>query len=616
MPSEPHTPESRPRPPRINGRKRGEGAQPELRVGDLAALSAASRHYAKSREDRRSRRTSSQWLVAVVAALFVGVATGFLTASAHICAASLRFTTPPSAEQRTDIRKALMDFAWREETKQATPAFERRAWFVDAPNNELLRLCLHAPDRAVGVQHVRQLAESFIAAMEKEAAALGSTPTDAERVLARQASLLDDRLQTAQVQLESAMAARPGSDPTKARSTLVEEWEKARERFVALRRALTEANAEYDRLKTERDPTSGLVATEDRRAALEKDDALQQDLGELTVNLTEVKLHLLNVWQKSAGPLELLQSAARDLAEVRAVDVNAVGVSGEMVEDLNATSTVYLKLLAAFATEWNKEFVTLRRRPVDPMTGAVLELHRRMRKRLSDFLYQAGKHLANMRGIVDGVADLPGDRPRLHVLHAALMRFFRAVQMAHHRFEFSAGAIETQANFKLDTALRGSRGLFRRSQIRITGIDRSLQERARRRAVAQRAEDLQRTEKRLASLREAADVAVERLVALQEGLNVNAGLTESYLRSTLLADMSKGRIDFTNADLEATKGTLAQLTDRRMQSLAGAKLELASVDVIGRTGDMQQRVRIGGLTALFTLLVVGFVQWLMVRRGH
>lgn len=349
---------------------------------------------------------------------------------------------------------------------------------------------------------------------------------------------------------------------------------------------------------------------------LEKDDALQQDLGELTVNLTEVKLHLLNVWQASAGPLELLQTASRDLAEIRAADVGATGTAGEMVTDLRSTGLEYVDLLTAFATEWNKEFVTLRRRPIDPMTGAVLELHRRMRTRLSDFLFQAGKHTAKMRGMVDGVGDLPGDRPRLHVLHASLMRFFRAVQMAHHRFEFSAGAIETQANFKLDTAQRAARGLFRRSQIRITNIDRLLQEQARQRAVAQRAEDLQRTEKRLASLREAAYLAVERLVAVQEGLNVNAGLTESYLRSTLLADMSKGRIDFTKADLAATQGTLAQLTDRRMQSIVGVNLELASVDVIGRTGNVPQRLQLGGLSALVTLLVVGLVQWVMVRRGH
>ena len=322
------------------------------------------------------------------------------------------------------------------------------------------------------------------------------------------------------------------------------------------------------------------------------------------------------VWQESAGSLEFLQNAARDLSELQASDVGAEGVAGEMVTDLQSTGLVYVDLLAAFATEWNKEFVTLRRRPIDPMTGAVLELQRRTRTRLSDFLYQAGNHLAKMRSIVDGVADLPGDRPRLHVLHASLMRFFRAVQSTHHRFEFSAGAIETQANFKLDTAQRAARGLFRRSQVRIADLDRLLQEQARRQAVAQRAEDLQRTEKRLASLRESADVAVERLVALQEGLNVNAGLTESYLRSTLLADMSKGRIDFTKADLEATKGTLAQLTDRRMQSIGGAKLELASVDVIGRTGGVLQRLQFGGLSALVTLLVVGLVQWLMVRRGH
>ena len=617
MPSEPHTPESKPRPTRINGRKRGEDGRPLRRSGDLAALSAASRHYAKNLDDRRSHRTALPWLIAVVAALLVGLATALLLPSAHICAASLRFATQPTAAQRAHVRKALMDFAWRDGAKQATPALERRAWFVDAPSDDVLRLCLHASDRTLGVQWVRLLSESFIASIEKEAATIGATPTDGERALSLHAARLDERLRTAQAQLESAAAAaEPDHDPTQSRSALVEDWETARTRFMELRQALTESNAEYDRLKNERNPTSGIVSTEDRRVALEKDDALQQDLGELTVNLTEVKLHLLLVWQKSAGPLEFLQNAARDLAELRAADVGAEGVAGEMVTDLQSTGSVYVDLLAAFATEWNKEFVTLRRHSIDPMIGAVLELQRRTRTRLNDFLYQAGKHLAQMRGIVDGVGDLPGDRPRLHVLHGSLMRFFRAVQSAHHRFEFSAGAIETQANFKLDTAQRAARGLFRRSQVRIADLDRLLQEQARRRAVAQRAEDLQRTEKRLASLREAADVAVERLVALQEGLNVNAGLTESYLRSTLLADMSKGRIDFTKSDLEATKGTLAQLTDQRMQSLAGPKLELASVDVIGRTGDVLQRLRTGGLSALVTLLVVGLVQWMMSRRGH
>ncbi|MCH8148660.1 MAG: hypothetical protein IH987_11790 [Planctomycetes bacterium] len=616
MPSEPHTPESRPRPTRINGRKRAEGGRPYKRSGDLAALSDASRHYAQAHNDRRSHRTASQWLIAFAAALLVGLAVAFLLPSAHICAASLRFAAPPTSAQRAQVRKALMDFAWRDQAKQAAPELERRAWFVDEPSHDTLRLCLHASDRSLGVQRVRLLSESFIASIEKEAAVIGATPTDGERALSLYAARLDERLQAAQAQLESTTAGEPENDPTPARSALTKDWETARARFIDLRLALSETNAQYDQLRNERNPTSGIVATEDRRVVLEKDDALQQDLGELTVNLTEVKLHLLNVWQASAGPLELLQTASRDLAEIRAADVGATGTAGEMVTDLRSTGLEYVDLLTAFATEWNKEFVTLRRRPIDPMTGAVLELHRRMRTRLSDFLFQAGKHTAKMRGMVDGVGDLPGDRPRLHVLHASLMRFFRAVQMAHHRFEFSAGAIETQANFKLDTAQRAARGLFRRSQIRITNIDRLLQEQARQRAVAQRAEDLQRTEKRLASLREAAYLAVERLVAVQEGLNVNAGLTESYLRSTLLADMSKGRIDFTKADLAATQGTLAQLTDRRMQSIVGVNLELASVDVIGRTGNVPQRLQLGGLSALVTLLVVGLVQWVMVRRGH
>ncbi len=124
MPSEPHTPESKPRPTRINGRKRGEGGPPLHRSGDLAALSAASRHYAKTHDDRRSHGTASQWLIAVIAALLVGLATAFLLPSAHICAASLRFAALPTAVQRQlwDRLHELATGLWMHVKTQDTPA--------------------------------------------------------------------------------------------------------------------------------------------------------------------------------------------------------------------------------------------------------------------------------------------------------------------------------------------------------------------------------------------------------------------------------------------------------------------------------------------------------------
>jgi len=259
--------------------------------------------------------------------------------------------------------------------------------------------------------------------------------------------------------------------------------------------------------------------------------------------------------------------------------------------------------------------VALKRRPVDPMAAEQLDVYRRVRSQLGDFLYQAGNRLADVRRVVEGIEDLGSGGARYFVLHATLARRFSAMQTAHHRFEFAAGTIDSQRNFQLDAALRSARGLFRRTQARIAQIDRRLMDKAQQVAAARRDAELAELDTKIHSLRESANEAVERLIGIQEDLQVNTGVTEAHLKASLRAGMSKDWIGVTETQLTAAQEALQKLAKARLDAAASTDVALESVDIIGRSVTTADRMQIGGMSALAALLIVGAAQIWMRRRG-
>jgi len=269
-------------------------------------------------------------------------------------------------------------------------------------------------------------------------------------------------------------------------------------------------------------PEHVLVLGDARTIALAADIDLQQDLKELSVNLTELKLYMLEVWQDTSGLLEKLQTICEETCTTVSPDNNngAEESATVILGNLDRATKLYKDRLETFSTTWTAEYTAIGRLAVDPFSAELLERHERLRAMLSEFLYHEGKQLSAMRASLQDMTRGDGDGARYHVLHSNLSRAFQRLQLAHHRFEFKAGTIDIAQNFHMDAALQASRGLRRRSQIRIRLIDGRLQEEARHRATKQRVLELADSESRLNKTHRYAKDTVLEMFGMQADLNL------------------------------------------------------------------------------------------------
>ncbi|GAF75874.1 unnamed protein product, partial [marine sediment metagenome] len=253
-------------------------------------------------------------MVAGVAAAVVGVALTLAGRCEYRCAATIRLTGDVSAAQYATYRKDLRDYAWDRASDSTEAHLGPRRWSVDSPGPALLRFSLTANDRQAGVQRARVIAEGYRDEMRAKAANARATPTEAEDILAEYVARLQTRLNETQTRVGAAVAALPDTASEHLKSVMTQ-WKALRADFDTAREQLNRATVDLTRLRSEPEPTHGIVSSEVRGEARRADKALQQDLRELAVNLTELKLHLLNVWQQSAGPLERLVLSANELIE-------------------------------------------------------------------------------------------------------------------------------------------------------------------------------------------------------------------------------------------------------------------------------------------------------------
>ena len=164
------------------------------------------------------------------------------------------------------------------------------------------------------------------------------------------------------------------------------------------------------------------------------------------------------------------------------------------------------------------------------------------------------------------------------MLQSDLTRGFHAVQQAHHRFEFAAGALEPAVNFKLDAALLGARGLRRRSQLRIRRIDEQLQTDAAMRARRGRTTDLAQAKRSYGQLRATLDHAVTKLLSVQDDLNLAVSEASTSVRSVLLHDLLKTQVEWIHRDLAAAQETLRTTEERLKTSASTSPLRLVSCE--------------------------------------
>lgn len=490
-----------------------------------------------------------------------------------------------------------------EETSAIIPIHVER----DGPGRLSLRIS--AANRRAGLDFLRRTAAKFQEHVSRNAAELREAPSAGEEVLSEEAHRLRQQAAQADDAAADAAADLPASNPRVDRASLLARWQVLREDWSSSRATLERSMADAQRLRSQPEPTAGIVLTEERRVAIEQDGPLQQDLRELAVRLSELRLHLLTVWQNSAGRLDQLRQAADEFQQsLEQIDTTKLPANvTASIGGVTAEMKAFREMLGSFIDAWTAEFTGLQRNEVDAFSAEVLDANERLRKLAHDFLFNSGQRLSTARKQLKSIADDPGATSRHHVLHSNLTRGFQSVQGLRHRFEFAAGALDTPDNFRLDSSLRAARGLRRRTQERIEQIERKLLAEARQRARQEQAEALAEAQQAIERTRAAAERTVEDLFTVQEGLLAGGQLSEEFAAAVLRAELAAQRVLATRQALATIEGRLSEMASQRRAAADSLQVELVSCEVVGYGLDGWRRARLGliGFVATFIVVLVG-----------
>jgi len=588
---------------------------PSLR-SELEALIMASSSQASLSQPRRRPAPRFNLVMTGLVSTVVGLALAMGTPLEHRCAATFHVDTSFTERHGDELRTALADYLSRFGGNDSGIGPVASRWWIDAPAIGIMQFGLTTTDRRKGVEEAQAAAQGFIAALQARRDEVRRTPSAVERAISELVVQHQDRVALARDSLDSATASLPPADPRVDRDALVQRWRELRTDFTATQEQLAQAAEGFDRLRSDSEPTHGIVSADDRRRALESDPALQQDLRELEVKLSELKLHLLNVWQQSAGRLELLQTAMDELSRTAAESDTTRLPSNLLsaVQSLASETDAFRQTLATFADAWTSEFTSLQRMNVDPAAGEIMDGYQRVRWLLSDFLFAASQRLSALRSHLSVLGEQTSDNARHHVLQSNLTRAFQSAQAAHHRFEFAAGAIDTPDNFRLDAALRSARGLRRRTLEQIQQIEQRLQTEAIEQAKRQRAQALVEAQQSVERIRATAEQTIEQLFSVDDGLIQSVGLTDDFLHAVLKAELAADRLQTTQEYLSHAAQRLRELSAEREATSADIGVKLVSCGVIETELNLPQRARLGGIAFGVTLVTILFGQWLMTRR--
>jgi vacuolar-type H+-ATPase subunit H len=285
-----------------------------------------------------------------------------------------------------------------------------------------------------------------------------------------------------------------------------------------------------------------------------------------------------------------------------------------VVAGLDTQTRVYDDALTSFLEQWSSAFSAVQSQEIDPLSGALPDLHLSARGALNSFLFDAEKRLTAMRGQLEPSPEGVNVDARFFVLQSDLVRGFQALQQAHHHFAFAAGGLDTRENFRLDSALNRARGLRRRTQERIRRIEEHLERQAAQLALEQFSRDREDARARLNVVREEADAAVQEMVALQDGLNLSAGMSEQFLRALVQVELAKTKVRVTQGDLFKQEEQLRKLAAEREANHPPAdQIEVVSVESSAVPLNWTVKLRAGIIAGTLTLVLLLAGQRWMIR---
>jgi len=516
--------------------------------------------------------------------------------------------TADAPDALAPYRDELLETAASSLAKPGTAT--KALWAVaENPPGSGLELTFQAPDREQAEAAARDLANAYQQRLEATAQAARSNRTEGERLLDERLARMRADLSRALREQQDTEAGLPSDDSLRSREDAFGELARQRRDLTTRRRDLEQAVHHLDELKNTPLPENPPVAPEARRQAMLADRDLQQDLAELKVRLATVRSAVLEVWQTSAPILDELVAAAGNLERVgqgKTAD-KAESTKRAALEKVSDAASAYYERLTTFARVWTRECVGLQQAEIDPTSPAVLEAQERIAQLLGDYLYSASQTLTELREQAQRLADESGDQARHHAVVADLVRDFQSLQAAHHRFEFAASAVRQADNFHIAGAIQSAQGLQWRTRRRQEGIERRLEQEARKAAAAGRQTQIAAAEAEVARLRTAGDATVDALLGVQDRLEGTTHAADRYLGAKAAAAARTQRIAELTAEIDHTERALAALTASRAIPIRPDAVRLDGCQVAATSAGLHRRLACGwaaGAT-MFLLLMMG-----------
>ncbi|MFQ5464011.1 MAG: hypothetical protein ACE5E5_15475 [Phycisphaerae bacterium] len=492
---------------------------------------------------------------------------------------------------------------------------DEKPWHISQPAPTRLTIGVVMRDPDSGPEYLLRVIERFEHSLQARRDAIRNTPGPAERALSEMIARLTRRKHELAEERAAAEAMLPATNENANTDELTDKWQSLRTDFQVLRHHLDLATETEARIRQRPVPDRGIVSTERRAAAFQRDRALQQDLAELHVEMAAVKLQLIGARDRTLGKLEESGLQARHLQAIAAPDSERVfdEHSRSAVTAVREHADAYLRLHTAFAEDMVGEFAAAAQLIIDPLSGALLDAHARLRRRAHDFLFQSNKELGHIRSILQDLGNDTANHARYHVLESELTRAFQRLQWEHDELEFALGELEPARNFRLDGALERARGLFRRAQTRIAAIDETLQAETAEILRRERARQLAQAKESARQLRETVDKRVASLIQVQNALNLAHSETQSVLRAVLLRDMTTTQLTATRLDLADATARLERFQADRLARAEALQPPRPTRSTTIPTEARIEQAAVGGLAAMLTFFAIGIGQWWMRR---
>ncbi len=470
-----------------------------------------------------------------------------------------------------EARGKLLDFLWlRADQDQFS------AWNVlTAPDDATMKAEITVTDPDTANVVIRSLADGFKKNLANTATHATHKPDNTERVLAE---IIDEghadieALRKELSRLERAIPAHdPADDDAEARARiaeLIDDYEFHRDNEI-------DATARIDRLGTT--PTDPRIDPETRQKRYAARESLQQDIDELTVQLTLGRRQLDHVWQNASPTLDGLISAIATLVRQSSGDAarEADATHRAIVAEFSRPAELYQKRLGTFSSNWSQTFVRLRSQPADPHAPRLFATQVKLHDLLADFSFRAGKLVDTMRSRLQSLTQQANGAAH-HALVSQMRRIFHRFEADHRQFEFLAADVYRRSNFRLDAAIKSARGLRRRVHTTVDAIDTQLLAEATATASRLRKTEIREADRQLRETRERCRQTIDELLETLAARDGALKQTSIRTRNVCAFEQVQQRHADTTEQLQRRK-TL--LSDHLRAAQAEATTPL-SVDII------------------------------------